>query len=106
MGPLFGAPEPSSQRKKELLGGVDTSMKTLSKMLEKSGTKYVAGDHLTLADLAMFTSTFWAYTIGSLDRDEHPRAAQWWQRVADHPSVSGLLSQHTKACSAWLSGKK
>lgn len=106
MGPMMGGPAPSSKRLEELQKEIDNNMKTVDDILARNKGDFLLGDHLTLADLCIFTSTFYAFTMGKASKKTHSRASKWWDRVAEHPSVSTLFNAHKEAVAAWMGSTK
>lgn len=88
---------PTEERREQLQKEVDDTMKGLDGILERSGGDYVTGDTLTLADFAIFFSTFYSFVFGTAKKDTYSRVSEWWDRMAKVPAIEKRLDDHRQA---------
>jgi glutathione S-transferase len=55
---------------------------------------WLAGDHLSLADLAAAAHISAIDYLGEINWDEHPVARDWYSRIKSRPSFRALLTDH------------
>lgn len=94
---LQGKETPTDERKKELQKDIDEVLRQLNDILERNGGDFVNGEHLTLADFALFSSSLYGIVISDADYSKYDRVKQWWDRVAALPVVDHLLMQHKES---------
>ncbi|KAM3961314.1 glutathione S-transferase 1-like [Aphomia sociella] len=76
---LEGAKAPSPKQ----LKAVEESYGVLEQYLK--GSRYVAADHLTIADLSVGSTATAINVLHKLDCNKHPRSAEWLSRIEEEP---------------------
>jgi glutathione S-transferase len=61
-------------------------------LMERRG--WLAGDHLTLADIAAAAHVSTVDYLGDVPWDDHPDAKDWYSRIKCRPSFRPLLADH------------
>lgn len=59
---------------------------------------YLAGDHLTLADLAAAAQLSTVDYLGDVPWDQAPEAKEWYARIKSRPSVRAVLADTIPGC--------
>ncbi|CAB3221382.1 unnamed protein product [Arctia plantaginis] len=71
-------------------GEIDDCYKVLETYLENR--KYIAADHLTLADIAVVATTSSMQPIHKLDSEKFPRTAAWLSRLEQEPFFKKFMA--------------
>ena len=66
---------------KEALDLLHSRLQLFDKLLAHQGTRYAAGDHLTIADLCLCTSLDMPSYVLGIDISPYPHVDQWYLRV-------------------------
>ncbi|XP_058798841.1 glutathione S-transferase 1-like [Phymastichus coffea] len=76
------------------------AMDYLDKFLE--GQNYVAGDHLTVADLSIVVNAL-CYTIIDIDMNKYKNIQRWMERIAaEAPKYHDIVDEGFKAYKTWI----
>lgn len=76
------------------------ALAVLETYLQRGATKYAAGDNLTLADLALISSTI---CVAGLDisLDAYPLVSQWYEMFKkDHPELWAIADEGLRVLAA------
>jgi glutathione S-transferase len=89
---FLGLGEPNSAAIRAGLRNLHTHLEYLAYLAERR--TWLAGDHLTLADLAAAAHLSTLDYLGDVPWDDHPEAKEWYARVKSRPSFRPLLADH------------
>lgn len=85
-GPLFHKKDAEEAHRTTLVEKIDTAFGVLDKHLAKS--KFLVGDHFTLADLVFLPYTFYLLQSPGLEHslDKHTHVKAWWDIISARPA--------------------
>jgi glutathione S-transferase len=94
---IFAGKEPEAEK----LAVLDEKLKLMDTLLVKDGKKFVAGDELTIADLALVASLDMPVYLIGLDLSKHPNVHAWYERVKQtaegYEEICGAVMKGFKA---------
>ena len=83
---FFGTPEPSEEKKAELLKQQQDTLDKIEKWLE--GKEFIGGHKLTLPDFQVFNELASAVMMQGLDLSSHKNISAWWGRCLENASIN------------------
>jgi glutathione S-transferase len=89
---FLGLGEPNSQAIRAGTKNIHTHLDYISYLAERR--TWLAGDHLTLADVTAAAHLSAVDYIGDVPWDDHPEAREWYARMKSRPAFRPLLADH------------
>jgi len=89
---FLGLGEPSSTAIRAGLENVRTHLDYITYLIERR--KWLAGNELTLADIAAASHLSCVDYLGDVSWDDHPVARDWYARIKSRPSFRPVLADH------------
>ncbi len=89
---FLGLGNPDSRMIRAGYANIHTHLDYISYLIERR--KWLAGNEMTLADIAAAAHLSCVDYLGDVPWDEHPVARGWYARIKSRPSFRALLSDH------------
>lgn len=89
---LVGAGEPDSVLIRTACHNIHPHLEYIGELAEKRN--WLAGERLTLADLAAAAQLSVVDYLGDVPWNQHPMAKEWYARIKSRPSFRDLLGDH------------
>ena len=77
---VFGAKEPTEERKAEVMKSIDDAFKDIEDYASEN--EYLAGDRLTLADIQYYNNISNLITLLELKLDDYPHLKEWYEKMS------------------------
>lgn len=89
---FLGLGQPNSQAIRAGLANIQIHLQYIAYLIERRD--WLAGEHMTLADIAAAAHLSAVDYLGDVPWDKHPAAKDWYVRIKSRPSFRPLLSDH------------
>ena len=89
---FLGLGEPNSRTVRAGLANIHQHLDYIAYLMERR--KWLAGDHLSLADLAAAAHISVVDYLGDVPWADHEGAKDWYARIKSRPSFRPLLADH------------
>jgi glutathione S-transferase len=89
---FLGMGEPNSQAIRAGMKNIHTHLEYISYLAERR--TWLAGDHLTLADVTASAHLSAVDYMGDVPWEDHPEAKEWYARMKSRPAFRPILADH------------